>query len=143
MKNEPIKKTEDRREELPEKMIQEFYSKADILYFLLDSEGQIQSSNVISQEKLNCPEETLLGKKFLNFTDDKNREVAEKAINTCFNRGYIREEKLVLQGVEGDRFYVQINGLADTTDIENPVIRFFASDITENMQTEIQKNITT
>ena len=58
-------KTNTCTNDMTEKLLEELYSKADIMFFLLDSEGMITSSNITAQETLEYEKEELIGKKFL------------------------------------------------------------------------------
>lgn len=124
---------------LPEKVYKEFYSKVDILYFLINDTYQVESCNVVVQEKLGYSDVEILGKKFTEFFSKNDVEIIQESLNQCFKKGYMRQVRTNISGKKGI-FPVNINGLSQYDDSGNPkFIRLFIQDISE--LSRLQKEI--
>ncbi|MFO7890155.1 MAG: PAS domain S-box protein [bacterium] len=116
---------------LPEKVYKEFYSKVDILYFLINNTYQVESCNVVVQEKLGYSDVEILGKKFTDFFNKNDIDEIQESLEQCFKKGYIRDVRTNILGENGS-FPITINGLSQLDDSGNPkFIRLFIQDITE------------
>ncbi|MFC1569967.1 ATP-binding protein [bacterium] len=117
-------------EEIPEKIYEELYSKADILYFRLDANLHILSSNITAQEKLAYERESLLNTSFLTFLSDASQEHVRKALNTCFQKGYIRDLEFKFQTQDQKTLDCLLNGLIYEDSENTRFLRVYIKDIT-------------
>ena len=134
-------KTDTYNFNIPEKIYQELYSKADILYFLLDSDYQIISFNVTAQEKLGYEKKELLGKKFLSLFCEENQPFAKKMLDTCFERGYVKDIESAMQSNEGRSLWVRMNGLTVSDEGTPSLIRIYMKDISDIIKISKQKDL--
>ncbi len=125
---------------LPERVYKEFYSKVDILYFLINDTYQIESCNVIAQEKLEFTDVELLGKKFTDFFSKEHTDEIQTLLNQCFKKGFIRGFKSVISG-KNVSFPVSINGLYQYDKYGKPkFIRLYIQDISELVRLQRERD---
>ncbi|NQT26899.1 PAS domain S-box protein [candidate division KSB1 bacterium] len=125
-----------------DRMYEELYSKADILYFLLDESGQIISCNVTGQEKLGYEKKQILGKKFHEYILTGLEQNLIDQLNICLNRGYIRDFSSSLRDHQGRAVDVLINGLSESDESGTPhSIRLFIKDVTELNRQQKQREL--
>ena len=124
-----------------EKMFEELYSKADILYFVLDESFQITSVNISAAETLGYEKDDLTGKNFLDLVVFTQHSAAEKELNICADRGYIRDREMKLCTEGGTVIISQVNGLSLHSETGSCVIRLYVKDITEKYSLEKQRDI--
>lgn len=125
---------------LPERVYKEFYSKVDILYFLINDTYQIESCNVIAQEKLEFTDVELLGKKFTDFFSKEHTDEIQTLLNQCFKKGFIRGFKSVISG-KNVSFPVSINGLYQYDKYGKPkFIRLYIQDISELVRLQSERD---
>ncbi len=134
-------KTESYVPQIPEKVYEEIYSKADIAYLLLDCEGNIVSSNVTAQEKIGYEREELIGKKFLSLIDERDRRRVEEIFLKCVEKGYVRDEEAAIISREKTRIWVKINGLSLNEGQEQRFVRFFIKDVSDLVAEKKQKKL--
>jgi len=126
--------------QLPERVYKEFYSKVDILYFLINNNYQIESCNVIAQEKLGFTDVEILGKKFTDFFSKKYTTEIETLLSQCFKKGFIRGFRSYISGKTGS-FPVNINGLYQYDKTGKPkFIRLFLHDISEIVRLQKERD---
>ena len=69
--------------DIPEKLFEELYSKADILYFLIDLDFNIISCNVTALETIDDDKNDLTGKNFLQFIPERDQKDMKGLLNLC------------------------------------------------------------
>ncbi|MCD6118172.1 PAS domain S-box protein [bacterium] len=126
---------------MSEKIYEELYSKADILYFVIDKSSNILSLNVTSEEKLGYEKHELAGKNFLDLASYNDREKIQKSFITCFNRGYIKGLQTKLKCRNGKALIASINGLISEIDNGKQELRLFVKDVTDEYKLIKQKNL--
>ena len=127
-------------QKIPDKIFQELYSKADILYFILNLEGSIASCNVTAQEKLVYDKKELTGKKFLDLIVPSCREQMTRELKTCLQRGFCRNVVSSFYTSIGDLLQLEVNGITINKENGSPdYIRLFVKDITEQAKLESYK----
>lgn len=125
-----------------DRMYEELYSKADILYFLLSDTGQILSCNVTAQEKLGYEKKQISGKKFHEYIITGLEQDLIDQLNLCLNRGHIREFSSSLRDHQGRAVDVLINGLTESDESGAPhSIRLFIKDVTELNRQQKQREL--
>lgn len=125
-----------------DRMYEELYSKADILYFLLDDTGKIISCNVTGQEKLGYEKKQILGKNFHEFVLTGMEQDLVDQLNLCLNRGYIRDFSSSLRDHQGRAVDVLVNGLTEADESGSPhSIRLFIKDVTELNRQQKQREL--
>ncbi|HEX9934201.1 MAG TPA: PAS domain S-box protein, partial [bacterium] len=118
--------------ELSEKQFEELYSKAGILYFLLDPQANILSCNATTEEKLDFDRKDWMGRKFLSLISEENVANIQNALQLCYHRGYIKEIETSLIGSQDRNVLVRLNGLAQSDANGNlEYVRLVAQDVTE------------
>ncbi len=137
-------KTDILNEKISEKNLEELYSKADILYFLLDEQFQIVSCNVTAQEKMGYDKRQLSGKKFLDLVPKIDQADFEKKLHICATKGYLRNLVASLRDRHNKSIDVEVNGLIIPAD-ENgqSCLRLFVKDISELVRNERQRILST
>jgi len=126
---------------IPSKVYEELYSKADILYFLLDKSFNILSSNVTAEEKLGYEKHDLAGKNFPSFISSDKRNEIQKALVTCSNRGYIKDVEAKLRCSNDRTLVVNINGLTSESGRGEQELRLYVKDVTEQYKLIKQKHL--
>ena len=127
---------------IPEKVYEGLYSKVGVLYFLLDSEGNIISFNVTVQERLGYEKNELRGKKFLSVFCEKAQSEVEKIITQCLVRGYVKDVELCMTKKNGKDFSVLVNALTENDSEGNPkFVRFYVQDISEITRIKRQNHL--
>lgn len=125
-----------------DRMYEELYSKADILYFLLDETGKIVSCNVTGQEKLGYDKKQIVGKHFHEFVLTGMEQDLVDQLNLCLTRGYIRDYASSLRDHQGRAVDVLVNGLTEADESGMPhSIRLFIRDVTELNRQQKQREL--
>lgn len=129
-------------QKIPDKIFQELYSKADILYFILNLEGTVTSCNVTAQEKLVYDKKELSGKKFLDLVVPSFRETMTRELKTCQQRGFCRNVVSSFNTSIGDLLQLEVNGITINKEDGSPdYIRLFVKDVTEKAKLESYKTL--
>jgi len=132
-------KSDTYRLRLSERTYEELYSKVDILYFLLNSKGEIVSSNVTAQEALGYEKKELSGKNFLSLFQEKDQKDVKKIIEKCVVRGYVKDVQTSILKKAGQSFWIRINGWSENDDTGNQIsIRLYIKDISDIVRAERQ-----
>ncbi|MBN1780691.1 response regulator [bacterium] len=117
--------------EIPEKFYEELYSKADILYFRLDESFQVLSCNITVQDKLLYEKESLIGTSFLDFIPENCHTDVERALQTCLNKGYVKDTEVQILTLDKQIIDGQLNGLTyQNTDDDDRFLRLYIRDMT-------------
>ena len=121
--------------EMTEKTFEELYSKADILYFLLDSDATILSCNTTVENKFGRAENDWMGKKFLSLIPEPYTASMENAIQSCINKGYIKDFETCIRSDPNHHFHVRLNGLVQSDTSGNvEYVRLYVQDVTEQVE---------
>ncbi|HDQ44990.1 MAG TPA: PAS domain S-box protein [bacterium] len=129
---------------LSERLLEELYSKADILYFLLDDQFQIVSCNVTAQEKMGHDKKQLAGKKFLDLVPKIDQADFEKKLQICATKGYLRHFIASLRDHHNKSIDVGVNGLLIVSeDGGQSHLRLFIKDISEQVRNARQRLLST
>jgi PAS domain S-box-containing protein len=124
--------TEDYNLEVTEKTFEELYSKAGILYFLLDPQAGILSCNVTVEEKFGLARKDLVGKKFLSLFPDQCVAAVETALHLCYHKGYVKDISSRMTAEGGRLLSVRLNGLAQADPGGNlETVRLYVQDVSE------------
>ncbi|HHS12715.1 MAG TPA: response regulator, partial [bacterium] len=124
-----------------EKIYEEMYSKADILYFSLNADRCIKACNVTAEEKLGQDKQQLLGKKFLDCIQEAERPRMNETLDQCYERGYIRDFfTRMITGI--DCLEVCINGLAVSSG-DSTAVKLYIRDIHPVVRLERQRRFYT
>ena len=127
---------------ISEKLYEELYSKANILYFLLNPDFEILSCNVTAKEMLGLSGNKRGGRNFLSLVESSCREATESYLEDCVRRGYMKDRESVLTGNLGRLLDVSMNGQVETDETDHPVqIRLTITDISKNARQRREKNL--
>ncbi len=140
--NKTVDKTRSYNLSVPEKIYEELYSKADILYFLINNEGAIVSCNTTVLDILDYEKKEITGKKFLDLVDDPYQDEIEKAVKKCKSKGYIKDARAYLKKQDGYCIPVMINGLsvADESD-KITEVRLYIKNISDVVQLQNKQKL--
>lgn len=127
--------------ELSEKTFEELYSKADILYFLLDAQANILSCNITVEEKLHYEKNECVGKKFLTLIPENELSLVDDALLSCFHKGYLKDIEMSFRTGQGQLLHARLNGLGQY-DFSGNVqsVRLYARDISELVQNKMERD---
>lgn len=135
-------KTSTYTNEMSDKMVAELYSKADVMYFLLDADGMMISFNITSQETLEYEKDEMIGKNFLSLVRESRRDEFDTLLRTCLNRGHLKGHHTIIQDKFGRDIHVIINGLVENADSDSMgFIRLFIRNITYIEKIKQQQSI--
>lgn len=96
---------------LPAHFFESLYSKANILYFVLQPSGLIRSCNVTVEDVLGYEKDQLPNTSFFEMVLNRNRKHFEGLLQICLTRGFIKDDYLSLYTINGEVKYFRINGL--------------------------------
>jgi signal transduction histidine kinase/CheY-like chemotaxis protein len=116
--------------EIPERFYEELYSKADILYFRLTDDFQIEGCNVSALEKLNTEIESILDNSFLTLLSDSSQSPVRHALLTCLKKGYVRDVEFQFLTLELQTIHCTLNGLTYEDEQQRRFLRLYIQDIT-------------
>jgi nitrogen-specific signal transduction histidine kinase/CheY-like chemotaxis protein len=126
-----MKMTKEPREQLSERSFEEFYSKAGILYVALNPDLSILGCNCTFEEWLGYSREEIIDRKFTEILPQSAVERGTRCLQICVDRGYIRDEPLLIAGRGGDLFMMQANGIFQAGQGESGVVRLCLKDRTD------------
>ena len=142
--NTNIEKTKTYGLKIPEKIYEELYSKADILYFLINNEETVVSCNATALEVLDYERKEISGKKFLKLVDDLYSDEIKKAIKRCKSKGYLKDATACLKNKDGRCIPVIINGLSVTDASGNVTeVRLYIKNVTDVIQLQTRQKLST
>jgi len=127
--------------EVSEKFYEELYSKADILYFVLDESFKIVTGNIVTEEILGYERSKIAGKNFPDLVIEGQRDSIKKDLKICAERGYLKDREYKLQGFNNNKIAVLINGLTVKDKNGTTKIRLFIKDITLQYKLKKQRDI--
>ena len=129
---------------LNEAQSEQLYSKVDILYLLLDSNGCIVSCNTTFLEAFDTEKELVVGKNFLDFVRPDLREPLHSEIAKCQQRGYVRSIETILCPESRKPIHVRLNGLSFVeSDGGIPAVRLYIQDVTPLVRAGRRKDLLT
>jgi signal transduction histidine kinase len=127
--------------EIPERFYEELYSKADILYFRLTDQFQIEGCNVSALEKLTTEIDTVLNTSFLTLLSDSSQGAIHHALQTCLKKGYVRGIEFQFLTPELQTIYCTLNGLTYEDEQQKRFLRLYIQDITTIKYLQMTNNI--
>lgn len=125
-----------------DKFYQELYSKADILYCMVSPKSVIQSFNVTVIDTLDVDAAIIQGIPFYNLFIDSEHEKIRTIVDSCLQKGYLREYASFLQRSDGTAVPVKMNGLVVNNSQGEPKgVRFFIRNV-EDLNAMMQQRNT-
>lgn len=124
---------------IPVQILESVYSKANILYFVLQPSGLIRSCNITVEDVLGYDKDQLPNTSFFEMVYDKSRKHFEEQLQLCLTRGFIKDEQLSLFTINGEIKNFRINGLVTNDENGNPEsVSLYLQDETRLLKLEKQ-----
>lgn len=116
------------------------YSRVDIGYVVMDKGYHITFCNAKAEEIFDAEAEEILGKNFLNFVTQEDRNRIQSALERCLDRGYFRDISFRIQTPQAKTLIVQANGVSTCLeDQDKDTLRLYLRNVTDFERIEQEK----